>query len=328
MAYALSEPRTASRAHGGRSRRARRSFLLRTAFLVPVVVYTAVFFLYPLVRNLLLSFQDYGIESVYSGEAPWSGLANYRRLFDDPVFHKAVGNTLVFVVVSLLAQFVIGLGLAEFFRRSFPLGGVLRALLLVPWLLPLVVAGTVFRWMLDTSNGVVNQVLLALHLVHDPVPWLNDPGYAMAGVLLCNIWIGVPFNMVILHGGLQAVPGVLYEAAALDGAGPVARFRHITLPQLRPVIGVVLTLGLVYTLKVFDVIWVMTKGGPANATQTVTTYGYQLSFGGLSQFGLGAAAGNLLIVVATVFALLYLRSLRGEDHSGDRGGARTGKGRK
>ncbi|MDT0408114.1 MULTISPECIES: carbohydrate ABC transporter permease [Streptomyces] len=315
MAYALSKPRTAPGTTSGRTGKVRRSFLLRLAFLVPVVVHTAVFFLYPLVRNLLLSFQDYGIRSVYSGDAPWNGLANYRRLFDDPVFHKTLGNTLVFVVVSLLAQFVIGLGLAEFFRRSFPLGGVLRSLLLVPWLLPLVVAGTVFRWMLDTSNGVVNQVLLALRLVDDPVPWLNDPGYAMAGVLLCNIWIGVPFNMVILHGGLQAIPGALYEAAALDGAGPVARFRYITLPQLRPVIGVVLTLGLVYTLKVFDVIWVMTKGGPANATQTVTTYGYQLSFGGLSQFGLGAAAGNLLIVVATAFALLYLRSMRAEDHT-------------
>jgi multiple sugar transport system permease protein len=172
------------------------------------------------------------------------------------------------------------------------------------------VTGTVFRWMLDTSNGVVNHLLVGLGLT--PVPWLNSVNTAMVGVLLCNIWVGIPFNMVILHGGLKSIPGSLYEAAALDGAGPWRRFRYITVPMLRPVITVVLTLGLVYTLRVFDVIWVLTKGGPANSTQTVTTYGYQLSFGGLSEFGLGAAAGNVLIAVAVVFGFLYLRSARGE----------------
>lgn len=296
----------------GRRPRLRRRTLLRLGFLAPVVVYTAVFFLYPLIRNIQLSFQDFGIQSVYSGQAPYNGLGNYRKLFDDPVFLKSVTNTVVFVALSLLCQFLIGLGLAEFFRHTFPLSDLLRSLLLVPWLLPLVVAGTVFRWMLDTSNGVVNQVLLATHLVSDPVPWLNSPHTAMACVLICNIWIGVPFNMVILYGGLQAIPAGLYEAAALDGAGRRQQFRHVTLPLLKPVIGVVLTLGLIYTLKVFDVIWVMTKGGPANATHTVTTYGYQLSFGGLSEFGVGAAAGDLLIVVAGLFAVFYLRSLRAE----------------
>jgi multiple sugar transport system permease protein len=284
----------------------------RFAFVAPAVAYTVVFFGYPLLRNIDLSFQDFGITSVYSGVAPYNGLDNYVRLFADPVFHQAVVNTLVFVVGSLVFQFVLGLGLAVFFARTFPLSGVLRSLLLVPWLLPLVVTGTVFRWMLDTSNGVVNQALLGLGLVDTPVPWLNSVSTAMVGVLLCNIWVGIPFNTVILHGGLKSIPDSLYEAAALDGAGAWRRFRHITLPMLRPVITVVLTLGLIYTLKVFDVIWVLTKGGPANSTQTVTTYGYQLSFGGLSEFGLGAAAGNVLILVAVVFGFLYLRSARGE----------------
>ncbi|MFJ5264667.1 carbohydrate ABC transporter permease [Streptomyces sp. NPDC088387] len=283
-----------------------------TWFVLPVVLFVAVLYLYPLVRNVILSFQDYGIASLYTGDASFNGLANYRRLLSDPVFHTAVMNTVVFTLGSLFFQFTIGLALAEFFRRSFPLSRVLRSLLLVPWLLPLVVSGTVFRWMLDTSNGVVNQLLTSLHLVQDPVPWLNDPTNAMISVLLCNIWIGVPFNMVILYGGLQSVPGELYEAAALDGAGRTRQFWHITLPQLRPVIAIVLTLGLIYTLKVFDVIWVMTKGGPANATHTVTTYAYQLSFGGLGEFGLGAAGGNVLIVIALLCSLVYLRSARAE----------------
>ncbi|MFC4586999.1 carbohydrate ABC transporter permease [Sphaerisporangium corydalis] len=299
----------ARRARGGPRLRAR---LVRAGFVAPVVVYVLAFFAYPLARNVVLSFQDYGIESVYTGDAPFNGLANYARVLHDAVFRTAAANTVVFVVASLLFQFVIGLALAVFFQGSFPLGGLLRSLLLVPWLLPLVVSGTVFRWMLDTGNGVVNQVLLAAHVIGAPVPWLNSVDTAMIGVLLCNVWIGVPFNMVILYGGLRSIPRGLYEAAELDGAGALRRFRHITLPLLRPVITVVLTLGLIYTIKVFDVIWVLTKGGPANATQTVTTYAYQLSFGGLSEFGAGAAAGNVLIVVAMVFAFLYLRSLRSE----------------
>ncbi|MEV6604593.1 sugar ABC transporter permease [Kutzneria sp. NPDC051319] len=281
-------------------------------FIVPVVVYLAVFFAYPLVGNVILSFQDFGIQSLYSGTAPFTGFDNYVNLLRDPVFEEAVVNTAVFVVGSLAAQFTIGLALAVFFTSAFRLSAVLRTLLLIPWLLPLVVTGTVFRWILDTSNGVLNHVLLALHVVQTPVPWLNSVGTAMAGVLLCNVWIGIPFNMVILYGGLQSIPKDLHEAAALDGASGWQRFRHITMPMLRPVVVVVLTLGLIYTIKVFDVIWVMTKGGPADSTQTVTTYGYQLSFGGLSQFGLGAAASNMLIVVALVFAVFYLRSMRSE----------------
>ncbi|MFC9128188.1 carbohydrate ABC transporter permease [Streptomyces sp. NPDC057099] len=288
-----------------------RNRRLGIGFIVPVVVFVVLFYLYPLARNVLLSFQDYGIESLYTGNAPFIGLSNYRRLLSTPAFSTAAVNTVVFITVSLFFQFTIGLGLAEFFRRSFPLSRLLRSLLLIPWLMPLVVSGTLFRWILDT-DGVVNQILLALNLVQDPVPWLNTPNTAMAAVLICNIWIGVPFNMVILYGGVQAIPTELYESAALDGASHWQQFRHVTLPQLRPVIGIVLTLGLIYTLKVFDVIWVMTKGGPANATHTITTFAYQLSFGGLSEFGLGAAAGDLLIIVAAVFALLYLRELHAE----------------
>jgi multiple sugar transport system permease protein len=293
-------------------RRFTRTTLVRFGFIAPVVLYTLVFFLYRLVRNVLLSFQDYGISSVYTGVAPYNGFDNYARLFADPIFRTAALNTVVFIVGSLVFQFAIGLALAAFFKRNFPLNGVLRSLLLIPWLLPLIVTGTVFRWMLDTGHGVVNQILLATHLVSDPVPWLNSVDTAMIGVLLCNIWIGIPFNMVLLYGGLQSIPDSLYEAASLDGAGAWRQFRHITVPLLKPVITVVLTLGLIYTIKVFDIIWVLTKGGPANSTQTVTTYGYQLSFGGLSEFGLGAAAGNILIVVALVFAVFYLRSSRSE----------------
>ena len=223
-----------------------------------------------------------------------------------------VTNTVLFTIGSLAFQFAIGMALALFFRRIFPLNGVLRALLLVPWLLPLVVSGTVWRWMMNNDSGVVNSVLLHLHLVGQPVPWLVSTNMSLVAVIIVNIWVGIPFNMVILYGGLQALPEQVFEAAALDGANAWQRFTRITLPMLRPVILVVLTLGLIYTVKAFDVIMLVTQGGPANSSQTLTTYAYDLSFTQL-QFGQGAAVGNILILVAVVFAGIYLRAVRDQD---------------
>jgi multiple sugar transport system permease protein len=300
-------PTTPKGPRGGR-RRSRQS-LVALGFLAPALVYVVVFFGYPLVNNITMGFQDYTVASFYTGAAPFVGFRDYVDVFHNPVFSTAVVNTVLFTVCSIACQFAIGLALAVFFSRRFPGGALLRSLLLLPWLLPLVVSGAVWRWMLDSDHGVINTVLRALHVANGPVPWLTSPHWALAAVIITNIWIGIPFNLVILHGGLRAIPATLYEAAALDGAGAWQRFRYVTWPLLRPVTAVVLMLGLVYTVKVFDVIMVVTRGGPANASQTLTTWSYQLSFGQF-EFGQGAAVGNLLIVVTTLFGLLYLRSAR------------------
>ncbi|MFI6029825.1 carbohydrate ABC transporter permease [Amycolatopsis magusensis] len=280
------------------------------AFLLPALVYVLLFFGYPLVNNISMSLREYSVRSFYTGEAPFAGLDNYAAVLGDPLFGTAVLNTALFTIGSIFFQFTIGLALAVFFSGRFPGSALLRSLLLLPWLLPLVVSGAVWRWMLDQDHGVINAALRAVGLADGPTPWLTDPGWALPAVIIVNIWIGIPFNLVILHGGLRAIPASLYEAAALDGATAWQRFRHVTWPLLRPVTAVVLMLGLVYTIKVFDVIMVVTGGGPANATQTLTTWAYQLSFDGDFAFGQGAAVGNLLVLIATVFGLLYLRSAR------------------
>jgi len=278
------------------------------AFLAPVVIYLAVFYAYPIIRNLLMGFQDYTVLSFVTGEAPFIGLENYAAVTANPLFWPTVLRTAVFTVTSLAFQFTIGLALAQFFNRRFPLSTLLRSLFLLPWLLPLIVSGSVWKLMLDKDYGILNA---ALGLFGIPaVGWTVDPNVSLAAVIIVNIWIGVAFNMVILYGGLQSIPGTIYEAAALDGAGPWRTFTRITLPLLKPVSAVVLLLGLVYTLKVFDVIWIVTQGGPANSSQTLSTWSYQLSFGPQLQFGLGAAAGNILILVAFVFGLIYIRSQR------------------
>ncbi|MFB7593676.1 carbohydrate ABC transporter permease [Streptomyces sp. NPDC056160] len=287
-----------------------RRRLAQWGFVAPAVVFMLLFFGYPLVRNVVMSFQHYTPKTFFTGEAPFNGADNWSKVFQDALFGKALWHTLVFTAGSLLGQFCIGLALAVFFSRRFPLGGVLRSLILLPWLVPMVVSGIVWRRILDQDTGVLNSFLDTLGL-GGHTPWLTSPGMALLSVILVNIWIGVPFNMVILYGGLQEIPEELYEAASLDGASAWRSFRSITLPTLRPVITVVLVLGFMSTVKILDLILALTDGGPADATQTLGTLTYQNSFVQLD-FGAGAVVGNVLILVSAVFAVFYLRANRTE----------------
>jgi multiple sugar transport system permease protein len=268
------------------------------------VVFLVLFFGYPVVKNIVMSFQAYTTSTFYTGEAPWVGLSNYVSVVSSQLFSTALLNTALFTIGSIVGQFVLGLLLALFFRRNFPLSGLLRSLLLLPWLLPLIVSSAVWKWMLDQDSGVVNQFLGIFGI--GSVPWLTSPAVALITVIGVNIWIGIPFNTTILYGGLQDIPTELYEAAALDGATGWKAFWSITWPMLRPVVSVTLVLGVVYTIKVLDIILGLTNGGPANATQTIATQSYDLSFKQFD-FGQGAALSNILIVISALFAIVYLR---------------------
>ncbi|GAA3017468.1 sugar ABC transporter permease [Streptosporangium longisporum] len=283
-------------------------------FLAPIVVYLLVFYAYPLFRNVELSLRDYTVRSFVRGDAPFIGFANYLEVIGDAMFGPALWQTVVFTVVSLAFQFTVGLALALFFVTSFPLSATLRALFLVPWLLPLIVSSSTWAWMLNSDSGVVNALLGAFGA--GPVNWLTSPDWSLWSVIAANVWIGVPFNLVILYSGLQSIDPSVYEAAALDGASAHRRFWSVTLPLLRPVSAITLLLGLVYTLKVFDIIWIMTKGGPSGSSTTLSTWSYRLGFGNpVPAFGPGAAVGNILIATALVFGLLYVRLQRRQDLS-------------
>ncbi|KEG38171.1 sugar ABC transporter permease [Streptomyces althioticus] len=301
-------PAKAAAPDPARARLRRR--LARWGFVAPAVVFMLLFFGYPLVRNVVMSFQHYTPKTFFTGEAPFNGADNWSSVFQDALFGKALWHTLVFTAGSLLGQFGIGLALAVFFNRRFPLGGVLRSLILLPWLVPMVVSGVVWRRILDQDTGVLNTFLDTLGL-GGHTPWLTSPGMALFSVILVNVWIGIPFNMVILYGGLQEIPRELYEAASLDGASAWRSFRSVTLPTLKPVITVVLVLGFMSTVKILDLILALTDGGPADATQTLGTLTYQNSFVELD-FGAGAVVGNVLILISAVFAVFYLRANRTE----------------
>lgn len=284
-----------------------RENLSKILFVVPAAIYVALFFGYPVVKNVTMSLQEYTTKTFFTGEAPWVGFANYVTVFSSQLFTPALWNTALFTVGSIVGQFVIGLALASFFRRRFRLSGFLRSMLLLPWLLPLIVSSATWRSILDQDSGILNSLLEGVGL--GGVPWLTSPSVALFAVMLVNIWIGIPFNVTILYGGLQDIPEELYEAAALDGATGWKAFWHITWPNLRPVVSVVLVLGVVYTVKVLDIILGLTGGGPANATQTLAVRSYQESFVNF-QFGVGAAYSNVLIAVSLLFAIIYLRANR------------------
>lgn len=284
------------------------------AFAAPLLVYLAAFYAYPLYRSIDLSVHDYTVRAFVQGNAKFVGLQNYVDVVTSPLFSQAIWNTAIFVVASLIFQYAFGLALAVFFRNSFRLSGVLRALFLVPWLLPLIVSGSVWAWMLNSDNGIVNSFLQAFGI--GQINWLTSPDSSMIAVVIANIWLGIPFNLVILYSGLQNISADVYEAASLDGAGAWRQFWSITFPLLRPVSAITLLLGLVYTLKVVDIIWIMTKGGPANSTTTLATWSYREAFGtGQPDLSPASAVGNILIIIALIFGFLYLRMQRRQENS-------------
>jgi multiple sugar transport system permease protein len=305
---AVNGPAVAGR-RPGRRRKPRLDQLAAWGFLTPIVLFLVAFYVFPMARNIELSIRDYTVASFVQGGAPFVGFANYLTIFHNAIFVPALVHTAVFTLVSIVFQFGIGLALAVFFYRHFPLSGVIRALFLLPWLLPLIVSASVWSWMMDSDSGVLNAALSAVGLT--PVHWLTSPTWALASVTIANIWLGVPFNLAILYSGLQNISPDLFEAAALDGAGGWRTFWRITFPLLNRVSAITLLLGFIYTLKVIDVVWIMTGGGPADASMTLATWSYQLGFGtALPQFSTGAAVGNVLIVIALVFGLIYIRVQR------------------
>jgi multiple sugar transport system permease protein len=294
---------------GGASRsdlRARYRRAARLVFLIPAGLYVLFAFVVPVIYNLILSFEVTTPATIASLFAPWAGISNYKLTLLQSITQSALIRTLTFTVLSLLFQFLIGFGLALLFNLRFPLNKLARSLVIVPWLLPFLVTGFIFRFLFQLEAGAVNQVLLDVHLIHAPIGYLLSPGWAYVTVLITNIWLGVPFFTVLLFSALQDVPPELKEAAMIDGAGPWQTLIRVTLPVIRPVIEVTFVLGFVFTVKVFDIVISLTQGGPANSTQLIATWAYNLSFQQFD-YGAGAALNTVLLIIALLVAPIYIR---------------------
>ena len=290
------------------SKRERKEKLIGYCFILPAVLYMLVFIGYPIVYNWLISFQDVTATTLASTARDLIGLDNYRNIKADPTFFKAVKQTFFYTFFCLVFQFSLGFLFALFFSRNFKLSKPIRGFIVISWMLPVTVTALVFKFMFAEGNGIINTILMNLHLIRKPIGWLIQSGTAMWGLIIANSWVGIPFNMLLLTTGLNNISTEVYEAAAIDGANSVQRFMKITLPLLKPTIMSVLVLGFVYTFKVFDLVYVMTGGGPVDATEVMSTYSYKLSFQ-LFHFGEGAAVANVLFVCLFLVALLYLKTI-------------------
>ena len=271
-------------------------------FILPFVIFCLVLLLYPVVYSLALSFRQATVETFVSGEMPFNGLTQYQAALSDPIFWRALVNTILFAFFSILFQFSIGFLLALLFQTEFPLKNFCLALLLIPWVSPVLTASNIFKGLFNEA-GPINRLC---HLVGlGPFPWLADPGYAFPATIVANIWIGFPFNFILLYAGMRSIPADIYEAAKIDGATFWQRVGYITLPVLQPVSVAVLMLGTIYTVKVFDLVWIMTRGGPANGTHLLSTYAYQVGFSVLN-FGEAASIATLMVLLVLLLNLLQL----------------------
>ena len=281
-------------------------------FVLPAFLYMLVFVGYPIVSNIILSLQDVTMRTLTAPDKPFAGLKNYIDIFHDKVFVTSVFNTLIFTVACLVVQFLIGFLLALYFNQNFKISKPVRGLLMMPWMIPITVTALMFKFIFGTDVGILNYILRSLGVIRENIEWLTTPGTAMFGIVCANIWIGIPFNMILISTGLTTIPKELYESASIDGANKVQSFFRITLPLLKPTVESVLILGFIYTFKVFDLVYVMTSGGPVNSTHMLSTYSYKLSFE-MFKYSKGSAVANVLLAILLVVGIFYIRATKEEE---------------
>lgn len=278
--------------------------------LTPALVVMAVLFLFPAVYNVVLSFQRLTPYDA-PGDAVWVGLQNFRDVFADPQTGRSALNTVFWLTaVTVVIRLVAGMGLALLLQSAvlerWRLRGLCRTMVLVPWMIPPVVAVASWKWLLDANSGVLNQVLMGTGLVDNGIPFLAQPSTVWWSVVAILVWRELPFVVIVLMAGLQGIPKEQYEAASLDAVNRWQSFRFITVPNLRPVITVVVLMTVIQTFNNFVYVWLATGGGPGTYTQVLATQLYSAAFVSNS-LGEGAAIGLLMSAVMAVFALVYLR---------------------
>lgn len=284
------------------------------AFTMPAVLFVVLLVIYPLGYNVLLSFKNVTLRN-FNGKQDFIGLQNYIQLFGDKVFRRAVVNTLVFTVASIVFQMIIGFFLALLFSKSFPLCNLARGMLMVCWLIPVMSFATLFKWIFaGNESGILNYFMLRIGLIQKPISWLTNGTTAMAALILANIWRGVPFNMMLISSGMTTIPGEIYDACKVDGVSKWNEILHVTIPLLKPTLVSTVTLGFVYTFKAFDLIYVMTNGGPLNMTQVLATLSYKYTFNDFN-FSIGAAAADVMLLILMVVGFFNLKAMEVDEVS-------------
>jgi multiple sugar transport system permease protein len=282
--------------------------VLGLLFMLPAALLLLLFLTYPLGLGVWLGFTDAQIG--HAGE--WIGLENYGHLVGDDVFRLSIWNTFLYTLIASVLKFGLGLWLALLLNEHLPFKALVRAIVLLPFIVPTVLSAIAFWWIYDAQFSVVSWALTRLGLIERYVDFLGDPRLARGSVIAANIWRGTPFVAICLLAGLQTIPPSLYEAAAIDGASAWQKFRHVTLPLLSPIIAVVMTFSVLFTFTDFQLIWVLTRGGPINATHLMATLSFQRAIPG-GALGEGAAIATAMIpflLAAILFSYFGLQRRR------------------
>uniref|UniRef100_A0A7V4WMJ0 Sugar ABC transporter permease n=1 Tax=Candidatus Caldatribacterium saccharofermentans TaxID=1454753 RepID=A0A7V4WMJ0_9BACT len=301
-------PPAPSGIHPGGGRLRKRETAFAWALILPSFVFIGVIIFYPMGLSLRLSLFQVDLTRRGAG-TPFVGLANYIDILKSGYFWSSVGRTAYFTVVSIAIEMVLGLFIALLLNEKFRGRGILRSLLLLPWALPITVDAIMWKWIFNANYGAFNALLQQLGLIEKYQPWLTRPWSAMHCVIAADVWKVTPLVALLLLAGLQTIPRELYEAAEVDGAGWFRSLWKITIPLLGPTMTVVLVLRTLDAFRVFDIVYVMTQGGPANATKVISFLTYQEAFKFL-HFSRGAALSYLITLIVAVLALLYTRAMK------------------
>ncbi|QWZ10127.1 sugar ABC transporter permease [Nocardioides panacis] len=280
--------------------------------LMPAALAVFGIIIYPVLRTLIISF--FQVDSALATETPFVGLHNYTAVLTDPGFWATVARTLYFTIVSTGLELLLGLGLAALLNVDLRGRWLFRAIVVIPWAVPTIVNAAMWKGIFNAQYGALNGVLTQLGLLDEYKAWLGDPILALNAVVVADVWKTTPLVAFFLLAGLSSIPKDLYEAAKLDRASTWRTFRSITLPLLVPSIAIVLILRTVEAFKVFDLIYGMTRGGPANGTQTIAYYAYTTAFSD-QEYGIGSAISYLIVLVILALSTIYLRLLRRSEMS-------------
>ncbi len=274
-------------------------------FMLPLAILLLVFLTYPLGLGVWLAMTNQRI----GGEGFFIGLANFEFLVRDDVFRLSVFNTVLYTVIASVFKFGLGLWLALVLNERVPFKALIRAVVLLPWIIPTVLSAIAFWWIYDSQFSIISWSLVKLGLIDEYIDFLGRPNWARASVIIANIWRGIPFVAISLLAGLQTISPTLYEAAVLDGASPWQKFRYVTFPQLTPIIAVVMTFSVIFTFTDFQLIYVLTRGGPVNSTHLMATLAFQRAIPGGS-LGEGAAIASAMIPILAAAILISFFGLQ------------------
>jgi multiple sugar transport system permease protein len=280
-----------------------KAFLI-VVCLLPAVGLLMTFLTYPLGLGVWLAFTDQTI----GRPGVWIGIENFEFLFEDPIFWSAVFYSVFYTAVATIGKFALGLWLALLLNQHLPMQSLLRAIILLPWIVPTVLSAIAFWWIYDPQFSIISWALMEMGLRETPVDFINSPWSARWSLIAANIWRGIPFVAISLLAGLQTISPSLYEAALLDGASPWQRFRYITFPMLMPILAIVMTFSIIFTFTDFQLVYSITRGGPVNSTHLMATLAFQRGIPG-GQLGEGAAIAVAMIpflVFATLFSYFAL----------------------